>query len=851
MHRIQIYNVAPSIPPELRFLETLSRNLWWSWNQDAVDLLRRMDSALWQETRSNPMEFLTRISQSRLEALATDRGFVNHMDQVRDRFETEMNAPVDPHCGGHGIAYFSLEFGLHESIRLYSGGLGVLAGDHLKSASDLKLPLVAVGLLYRVGYFRQQLDREGRQQESYPENDFKNMPVTKVLDPAGQPVTVSLALPEGRVRAVVWRLDVGRVPLYLLDTNIPENPFDQRRLTSQLYAADRQTRVRQELLLGIGGFQALVAMGCEPAVCHMNEGHAAVVNLARIAHLMKRLDVELPVAQEIVRRTGVFSTHTPVQAGNEAFEVGLLQPHLEALEDDLGLDPRAVIEWGQPPSRDGTHEMSMTVLGLRMSRFNNGVSRLHGDVERRMWEHLWPGRPKDEIPIKHVTNGVHVSSWLAPANAELYRRYLEPEWMRDPTNSKVLFRILQIPDEELWRAHEMGRSRLVRRARELVEKQLQQRNANRTEIAYAKSILDHDALTIGFARRFATYKRATLLLRDIERLDRMLADEDRPVQFIFSGKAHPADEYGKDLIRQIVHYAERDAARRRFIFLENYDMHIARFLVQGVDVWLNTPRRPHEASGTSGMKVAINGGMHLSVLDGWWCEGYTKGCGWAIGNGEEYDDPEYQDMVESQALYNLLEDEVIPCFYDRQAGGVPRAWIKMMKASITTALGRFCSHRMVAEYAERYYQAACRDYDELTADAAEAARTLVARRERVGACWPRVRVAFPQADGDVSLLHVGDAFCITTRAQLGELTPDEVDVEVYYGPIGSDDLITESNVARMSMVREEGEGTYLYTRELVCGVTGRYGFTARVVPSGAACDGAMPGFITWADGVPA
>lgn len=851
MNKVQLFNVAPAVPTELSFLETLSRNLWWCWNMDAIELFRHISPRLWRDAGHNPLVFLNAILPERFEALTEDDAFLRHQQGVRDRFEAAVLQPQKEQSGvtaPHSVAYFSLEYGIHESIRLYSGGLGVLAGEHLKAASDLGLPLVAVGLLYRQGYFEQYLNGEGWQQEHYPENEIQNLPVSRALDREGREFHVSVPMPDGDLKAIVWRLDVGRVPLFLLDTNMPRNPPEFAKVTERLYGGDREARLRQELLLGIGGYRALLAMGYHPHVCHVNEGHAAYLNIARVAHLAEAKGCDIEAATEIAARTNVFTTHTPVPAGNETFTLEILQPYLETLEKEIGVSSKMVISWGQDPAVEPGKELSMTVLGLRLARNSNGVSELHGKVARRMWQHLWPNMPEDEIPVRHITNGIHVPSWLSPDNFVLFDRYLGPQWRDDPGSPNTLRRIEQIPDEELWHAHELSRSRLVRTARELVEKQLRNRNATHVEMAQARSILDHGVLTVGFARRFAAYKRATLLLKDPERFEALLGEDSRPVQFIFAGKAHPADDEGKRMIQELVQFAEQTHVRRKIVFLEDYDIYTARYMVQGVDVWLNTPRRPMEASGTSGMKAASNGGLNVSILDGWWCEGYAPECGWIIGHGEEYDNADYQDVVECKALYNLLENGIIPCFYDRPFGELPTPWIKMMKASIRMALGSFTSHRMVSQYWEEFYRPALKEQESLTANNAARAKALVAQHKRLQSLWDNVRVVFPTVDKDVSALHIDDEFTVTSRVHLGDIRPDEVDVQVYYGPVDPQNRITESHVARMDLVEEIGDGNYVYRQKISCAKVGRYGFTTRVIADGRDWAGHIPGFLSWADG---
>ncbi len=846
MKNLQLFDIAPSIPERLHFLEILSRNLWWSWNPDAVELFRRIDPDLWGETRLNPLQFLMSVSQERLKAVATDEGFIRHMNDVKARYEANVQPGAADAAERRVVAYFSLEYGLHESVRIYSGGLGVLSGDHLKSSSDLKLPLVGVGLLYNQGYFQQYLTNKGVQQERYPDNKIHLLPLNECMAD-GHRLVVTLPLPDGLLHAQVWRLDVGRVPLFLLDTNIAENPPHFRDITAKLYIGDRRMRLQQELLLGIGGYRALLAMDIEPSVCHLNEGHAAFLTMARISHLMQTRHLDRDSAFQIAYRSNVFTTHTPVPAGNETFPYDLLKSHLDVLQPETGIPADEVINWARP-DRGGEHtEPCMTILGLRTSLSANGVSQLHGQVARRMWSHLWPDRPVDEVPIAGITNGVHVPSWMSPDLAQLFDHYLGPNWRNHPADPAVLNQIMQLPDDELWHVHEIGRARLVRTVRDHGEKQLRARNATERELAAARTLLDHSTLTIGFARRFATYKRATLLLKDVERLVAILANAQRPVQLVFSGKAHPADHYGKDFIRQIVEFTHRADVGKRVVFLENYDIYLARRLVQGVDVWLNTPRRPQEASGTSGMKAALNGALNASVLDGWWCEGYSRACGWAIGSAEEHEDHEYQDAVESQALYNLIENEIVPCYYDRPGGEVPAHWVRMMKASLQMALGFFTSHRMVAEYAKRFYEPAVATYQDLVAHDCRRARDLVAQRQRLRWLWGRIRVGFPTSNRNIATLHVGDHFTVSSVVDLGELAPADVAVQLYHGTLTPQNQIQESKLEEMAVVEDLGGGRFRYEGQLVCQHSGRYGFTVRAVPQSHDWRADMPGFMTWAE----
>lgn len=844
MLNLKLFNVAPKIPEDIRFLEELSYNMWWCWHYDAIDLFRRINAALWRKMDGNTRQFLSEISQDYLEELANDNGFLRHLKRVQATYMRHMGKKVDD--SEKRIAYFSLEYGIHESVRLFSGGLGVLAGDHLKAASDQQIPIVAVGLLYRQGYFRQFLDRSGWQMERYPENEIHNMPIKRALDREGNEVTIKMKLLDRDLLISVWQLDVGTVPLILLDTEIPENPPEFREITWRLYGGDKRMRLHQELLLGIGGYLALLAIGYDPAVCHMNEGHAAFLSLARIAHLVKSKGLDINTAIEVVWRSNVFTTHTPVPAGNEVFDIELVKPYLEALKGNIPIDVDRIINWGLPV--DGTHpkEISMTILGLRMAGYSNGVSRLHGKVARNMWQTLWPGRPLDEIPITYITNGVHVASWISERKKLIYDHYLSPDWLDNPNNQRVQMLVDKIPDEELWLAHEMCRQSLIRHARRRIKWQMKTREMSPGKAFQIKNFLSHDVLTIGFARRFATYKRATLLLRDKARLKALLTNPERPVQIIFAGKAHPADESGKRLIQEIIEFARDPDVRSRIVFLEDYDIGLARYMVQGVDVWLNTPTRPQEASGTSGMKAAINGVLNCSIRDGWWDEGFSPNCGWAIDSEDSYEYTESRNELESQNLYNLLEEEIVPCFYDRSEGDLPQAWVRMMKGAIKMSIYHFSSRRMVNEYYERFYKPAMDTYDRLTANDAAEARDLVTQKDHLKQHQDTVKIDYPEVDHELNNMHVGDKFKVRTNVYLGEMKPEDIDVEVYYGPVDSQNNILESNTAVMNMVEDLGNGHCIYEYEVICECSGRFGLTARVTPAGEDWSKGIPGFIRWA-----
>ncbi|MBR1608698.1 MAG: alpha-glucan family phosphorylase [Kiritimatiellae bacterium] len=850
MTNFKTYTVSPKIPENLSFLETLARNVWWCWNTDASALFRRVSPTLFRELEFNPVRLVSRVGQARLEELSADPSFLAHLASVEAQFRKEVlqskhwSDPDD--TNRRVIAYFSMEFGLHESIHIYSGGLGILAGDHLKSASDLDIPLVGIGLFYREGYFEQEINASGWQVEGYPENDVHGLPVGRCLGADGKPLLLEVPLAGGPLKFTAWKLRVGRIPLILLDTNIPENPPELRGVTGQLYGGDKLNRLRQEVLLGVGGLRAAEALGYEVACSHMNEGHAAFLGPERIAKTMKRRGLAFDEAKAFVRRTSVFTTHTPVPAGNETFDLSLLWPQLVAFEKEGGLPAETVKALGRAPG-DKSDELSMTVLGLACSLFNNGVAKLHGVVERDMWHHLWPEFPVDEVPIGHVTNGIHVPTWISTDNSQLYAGVLGPDWDKAPVSPAQAARIDHIQDEELWRVHEAARAHLVRSAREILERSARRRRDSAAEVEACRNVLDKDALTIGFARRFATYKRATLLLSDPERLKRLLSDDAHPVQIVFAGKAHPADNGGKQLIQRIVEFSRDPAVKGRIVFLENYNMHIARRMVRGVDVWLNTPRRPMEASGTSGMKACVNGAIHVSTLDGWWPEGYSPRCGWQIGDGQEFADEGQQNWNDAQSLYNLLENEIVPAFYDRPHGELPLRWISMMKESIKMSIPGFSSSRMVSDYFRGSYSPALSNYDALSGDGFASIREDIARRNALYDKWGGVRVEALETDRDISAHNVvGDSFEVSAKVRLEGVDPSDVRVELYLGSPDAQGAIRGATALPMEPVKRLSPSLHLYKLRVPCENTGAFAFTARVVPASDAWRTSMPGYVRWA-----
>ncbi len=843
---INKFTVQPDIPEDLQPLKELANNLWLSWNFDAVSLFMRLDFDAWVKARQNPVKTLGYTSQERLETLAGDDSYLTALNIVYEKFqryksgETWYKGKHD-----HAICYFSMEYGLDLSLPIYSGGLGILSGDHMKSSSDLGIPLIGIGLLYRQGYFTQYLNADGYQQETYPENDWYNMPVERCVDENGTPLSITVPMADYSILAHIWKVTVGRNNLYLLDTNIEENTPENRLITAALYGGDKERRMKQEILLGIGGLYAVKTLGYTPTVFHMNEGHSAFLALERIRTLMKDDGLTFEEALQVVWPTSVFTTHTPVPAGNERFPTHLMEKYFHGIASDLGFSWNDFLALGRENPSNHNEEFCMTVLALRLSAYNNGVSKLHGHVSREMWQSLWPGLPTDEIPISHITNGVHPRTWLSHDMTDLIDRYFGPRFYDEPTNLEVWDRMDRISNEELWRTHDRRRERLVAFTRDRMRYQLARRGGTEAQIGQADEVLSPYALTISFARRFATYKRATLLFRDPERLMKLLTDKERPIQLIFSGKAHPHDIAGKELIKTIVHFANNPEVRNKIVFLENYDMNIASHLTSGSDLWLNTPRRPLEASGTSGMKAAMNGVLNVSVLDGWWDEGYDPTIGWSIGNGESYENEDLQDEIESKALYDLLEREIIPAFYTRGRDNLPREWIGKMKKCIQSVGKNFCSQRMLIDYSERFYLPALKNYTAFTENEYSLAKELAHYISRIRKDWESISVSNISCTSP-PVLKIGEYLRVNADVQLGKLNPDDVAVELYYGPLTSKNDFEAPVRAEMEPGKKSGDSVH-YSIEVPCTVTGQQGYAVRVIPKHSdLIHPFLPGLIKWA-----
>lgn len=848
MRPVATYTVANALPEPLRRLGDLCRNLYWTWNPIIAGFLRSIDPELWHRTNHHPLRVLQLVGQDRLDRLAADPTFLAHYQDAVDQ--------LDHYLAGRGwygkrrpegtetIAYFSAEFGLHESVPLYSGGLGVLSGDHTKSASDLGLPLVCVGLMYQMGYFRQRLGLDGTQLESYDFNDPSILPTVEMLGPDRRPLRIVLDYPLGPVSARIWRMDVGRVPLYLLDTNIPENSVPvYRDIADYLYGGDQETRIMQEIMLGIGGMRALRALGINPVLTHSNEGHSAFLMLERARMLMEELGMSFVEASELAAAGSIFTTHTPVPAGNDVFPVAMMDHYFHDYWPKLGLSRDEFLSLGRVD--DTADGFSMTVLALKLTSRRNGVSQLHAHVSRDMWQRIWPGLPSSEVPIAGITNGVHTQTWIADAMGSLFDQHLDADWRSRITDQDLWKHAEAIPDEDLWHVKNSLRRDMVDYVHRRLEDQQAEWYARSESGRNAEMILDPEVLTIGFARRFATYKRATLLFRDRERAIRLFSDKNRPIQLVIAGKAHPKDLPGKRFIKEVVEFIRETEMEGRIVFIEDYDMAVARRMTQGCDIWLNTPRRPLEASGTSGMKAAINGTLNLSILDGWYPEGYDGSNGFAIGAGEEFNDPELQDEYESRHLYRVLEERVIPLFYMRDEHDLPHEWIAMQKHGLATLAGAFSADRMVTQYAEEFYFPCADRYMRLRRDHGAGVRALIGWRRNVAQSWGSVAITDVKIDAPQEI-QVGDKIAVSARVTLGPLTPADVQIEAYSGAIDEAGLIADGDAFTLDPVTVGG-GSALYAGTIVAGRAGHVGVTVRAFPRHPDLSGKLgTGLIRWA-----
>jgi starch phosphorylase len=846
MRALRSFTVRARLPDALAPLQELAYNLRWSWDNRTRDMFRSVDPQVWELTFHDPVRLLSQVGRDRLDQLAADPAFLGLLGEMHAELRRYLEAPRWFQNQGNSplrsVAYFSPEFGIAEALPQYSGGLGVLAGDHLKAASSLGLPLVGVGLMYRLGYFRQHLDPEGWQEERYPVLDPHAMALELV-----DGLRIAVELSDRTLYAQVWAAHVGRVKLYLLDADVESNDSELRSVTDRLYGGGAEHRIRQEILLGVGGVRALESLGVEPQVFHTNEGHAGFLGLERIRKLILRYGLNWPEAVEAVRAGTIFTTHTPVPAGIDRFSREMMEKYFSAWAEECGVSLDTLMSLGHFPSDAPSDPFNMAVMGLRLAGKSNGVSRLHGRTSREMFQGLWPAVPADEVPIESVTNGVHGRTWVSSQMDDIYSKYVSPAW--DDAGPEAWARIEDARDDELWRAREQGREALVDFVRQRLGQSLAGRGVAGSELGWTDDVLDPRFLTVGFSRRFATYKRATLLLSQPDRLRALLLDDQRPLQMLFAGKAHPADDLGKDMIAQIVRFSRDPAIRHRFAFVEDYDMSVARMLYQGCDVWLNTPRRPMEASGTSGEKAALNGALNCSILDGWWDEMFDGVNGWAIASAEGITDLEHRDEVEANSLFEILERQIIPLYYDRRGGRYPRGWVERVKSSVKSLGPRVMASRMARDYLRDMYEPIAHQSDVLAADDYRKARDLSGWKERVVAAWAAVAVVSVDSDAPPGTVDVGGDRQVTVEVDLGGLGTDDVAVELVHGPVGGGDELIATQVEPLSPDGRTATspGTWLYKGGFRCERSGRYGYTVRVVP--AHPDLASPvdlGCMTWA-----
>lgn len=847
--------VTTEIPAELSRLKDLAYNLWWSWNNEAIDLYREIDLPLWEKLNKNPIRFLQEVNHKKLQEKISDPSFMQRYGAVVEHFDRYMAGNQDtwfqrtyPDQQQEQIIYFSAEYGLHEVLPIYSGGLGVLSGDHCKTASDLGLPFTAVGLFYKQGYFDQRINREGWQETSFPILNISHLPVQPVLTQDQKPLLIHVDMPGRMVYAKIWQIAIGRINLYAMDTDIPENNQYDRGLTARLYGGDKETRIQQEILLGIGGIKMLDALGIKGTVYHMNEGHSAFMGLELCRKLISEKNLSFDEAREVVASSSVFTTHTPVPAGNDVFPMDMMDRYFGGYWSQLHLQRHEFLSLGT--KQGDQYNFNMTVLALNLSGKRNGVSELHGAVSRNIYNSIWPGLPEEDVPITHITNGIHTMTWLSPSFKYMYDKYLPSDWQEKPYDPQVWNDVQKIPDEELWAVHCELKKKMINFVRERLKQQYTANGLPLHEVNELDQQMDPDIFTIGFARRFATYKRANLIFRNMSRIEKLLNNRERPVQIIFAGKAHPADRPGHEVIKNIQEIAWREGFRGKVFLVENYNMTLARNLVQGVDIWLNNPRRPLEASGTSGMKVSINGIVNCSIFDGWWCEGYNGKNGWVINDDTTYDNEHYQDDADSQSLYTLLEKQIIPLYYQRDGAGIPREWIKIMKESIQSLTPAFSTHRMVQDYTRDFYIPCINRSKQIQQSDYEFARILTSWKHNIYNTWSQVKI-LPDRDGLSLIEHhakSGEKITISTIVQLGSLTPSDVAVEVYYGSTVAN-MIRQGESTEMTVSGQLDSSTFRYTAELSIIDGGEYGYTFRVYPRHASLFNRfdMP-FMKWVNG---
>ena len=827
--------VVPQLPKELKKLTEIANNLWWSWNTEFLKIFKMIDPDLWERIDKNPTKFLKLVAQEKIEKAAKNEEILKLYDQVVGYYENYIYskdtwfAKKYPNNKQDLIAYFSAEYGLDEILPIYSGGLGILSGDHLKSASDLGIPLVAVGLLYKNGYFNQKINGYGQQESEYNNIDLYNLPINPVKTADDQDMILEFPMLGNTLYLKVWKIQVGRVSLYLMDSDIDKNIEEFKNITMKLYGGDKEMRIRQEIVLGMAGVELLKQLGLKPTVYHMNEGHSSFLTLQLIKNTMKEKEVAFQIAKEIVTSQTAFTTHTPVPAGNDIFDLGLIDKYFAGMWDDFGISRDEFMKLGMKETVNLEPGFNMGILALRIAGKRNGVSKLHGAVSRELFSEVWPDIAANESPITYVTNGIHTCSWLAPNLKELYNQYLIPYWQDNIQDDNIWKKINTIPDEKLWNEHLKRKEKLMNLIKKNVTERYKRSGYSYEDINEVVNKLNPNALTIGFARRFATYKRATLLFRDIERLTQLLNQENRPVQLVFAGKAHPADVEGQNLIKQIHEISLMPQFKGKIFILENYNIGMARYLVSGVDVWLNNPRRPMEASGTSGEKASVNGVVNFSVLDGWWAEGYDTTNGWSIGTETEYDSYEIQDNSDSDSIYSTLENKIIPTYYKQNDKGYSKDWVKYMKNSIITTGGKYSTSRMLVDYIERIYMPLCDMYNKNFKNL-DNVNEFVKWKKSAKERWHEIEIT--QEDNvDNVKMNAGDIIEVKCKVRLPNFEPENVAVQVYYGQILDTGIVNNVCVTEMKKVDEDKEDNlYTYAAKIKLTTGGNFGYTFRVMP---------------------
>ena len=836
MYMFNRITVNPQLPKRINRLSEIANNLWWSWNTDFLKIFKEIDIDLWERVDKNPVKFLKLVSQEKLEQASINQQVLKQYDKIVNDFDGYMNSKNTwfskkyPNNKNDIIAYFSAEYGLDETIPIYSGGLGILSGDHLKSASDLGIPLVAVGLLYKNGYFHQKIDGYGNQQSIYKDIDLMNLPINPVKDEKGEELKVLLKLPGKNLYLKVWKINVGRITLYLLDSDIPENTDeDYRNITLRLYGGDQEMRIKQEIVLGMGGVNLLRTLGLDPNIYHMNEGHSSFLLLEVIKNIIKEKKVSFDIARDITSAKTVFTTHTPVPAGNDIFPMELVEKYFKGYWTKLGIDKDTFLHLGTKPNDALDSGFNMGILALKIAGKKNGVSKLHGAVSRELFGDVWPAIAANESPITYVTNGIHTCTWLAPNLKELYNKYLIPYWQDNIQIQETWKKIDNIPNEILWEEHQARKNKLLKLVKENVTNNMKENGISYEEINEITSKLNPNALTIGFARRFATYKRATLIFRDLERITQILNNSEKPVQLIFAGKAHPADKEGQELIRYIKEISMKPQFKGKIFVLENYNIGIARYLVSGVDVWLNNPRRPMEASGTSGQKASVNGVINFSVLDGWWAEGYDSKNGWTIGTNDEYSSYDIQDDADSNSMYTTLENKIIPTYYDKASNGISEKWVRIMKNSIISTGGRYSTSRMLCDYTDRLYMPLIDVYKKYYSDLSEVAN-LNEWKTKMQINWEKIKIEQLNNMDNISI-DAGNKIEVTCKVILPDISADNITVETYAGRITDKGTIENITIMPMDLIeKNEEKREYIYKAKLELTTGGNYGYTFRVMP---------------------